>query len=455
VTIRWKKTDGTYAYQSLANPAAAVDWTLRSNTFTVPVNTVSMTVFHLLRSVGSLEVDNYKLVQTTTTSTTSTTPSIDTVIPTVSMTSPIAGATVSGASVSITATASDDVGVTGVQFKIDGINLGIEDIASPYSMTWNTQSTSNGVHTITAVARDAKGNTSNVIRSVTVNNTITTPTPVVPATTTTATTTPSKKLVWGAYVGDSSVDISVFENTVGKPVNIRSVFYGLGDSFPMQYTATIGSKGKTLLLFWEPSSGYDSINNGSYDAVIRKFATDAKTYGYPVILSPFHEMNGNWSPWSGTINNNTPAKFITAWRHVYDLFKEVGASNVMFALVYNNYSVPNVVGNQIPDYYPGDAYVDYIGLDGFNFGTPWLSFKSIFDAPLKKIVGYNKPIYIFSTGSVPGTGKAAWITDALGVQVYNYPIVGWVWFNQDGYDGNWLVNSDSASLDAFKKVIPN
>ena len=274
-------------------------------------------------------------------------------------------------------------------------------------------------------------------------------------TTGTPTTTPVRKLVWGAYVGDSRADLGTFETKVGRSVDIRSVFYGFGDSFPMHYSETLGKQGKTLLLFWEPAFGYDSINNGSQDAVIRKFATDAKAYSYPVMLSPFHEMNGNWAPWGATLNGNTPAKFISSWKRIKNLFDEVGATNVKFALVYNSDSIPNIVGNQIPDYYPGDAYVDYIGVDGFNFGTPWVNFQKIFEKSLTVLVKYNKPIYIFSMGSVPGLEKANWIRDALGVQVHKYPeIYGWVWFNQNGADGNWLVDSDPNSLSAFKEVIP-
>ena len=163
-------------------------------------------------------------------------------------------------------------------------------------------------------------------------------------------------------------------------------------------------------------------------------------------------MNGDWSPWGATLNGNTPAKFISAWKRIHDLFG--GVSNVKFAIVYNSDSKPNVLGNQIADYYPGDAYVDYVGVDGFNFGNPWQSFDTIFAAPLTKLVAYHKPLYIFSMGSVPGPQKAAWIKDALTVQINKYPIVGWVWFNQNGADGNWLVDSDPNSLSAFKEVIP-
>ncbi|HLG18425.1 MAG TPA: Ig-like domain-containing protein [Bdellovibrionota bacterium] len=83
---------------------------------------------------------------------------LDTIPPTVSMTSPASGATVSGTT-SVSAAASDNNGVAGVQFKLDGVNLGVEDTTSPYSISWNTTSVANGSHSLSAVARDAKGNT--------------------------------------------------------------------------------------------------------------------------------------------------------------------------------------------------------------------------------------------------------------------------------------------------------
>src|ERR1700704_1950747 len=76
----------------------------------------------------------------------------DTVPPTVSITAPAASATMSG-SIPVSATASDNVGVAGVQFRLDGAPLGAEDVTSPYSVSWSTTTASNGSHTLTAVAR--------------------------------------------------------------------------------------------------------------------------------------------------------------------------------------------------------------------------------------------------------------------------------------------------------------
>ena len=98
--------------------------------------------------------------------------SSDTTPPTVSLTAPANNATVSGSAVTVSANASDDTGVVGVQFKLDGTNLGSEDTTSPYSTTWNTTTASNGTHTLTAVARDAAGNSTTASTvTVTVNNT--------------------------------------------------------------------------------------------------------------------------------------------------------------------------------------------------------------------------------------------------------------------------------------------
>src|SRR5205807_10022873 len=82
---------------------------------------------------------------------------VDNIPPTVSITAPAAGSTVSG-TVTVSATASDNVGVVGVQFKLDGANLGAEVTGAPYTLSWNTATASNGLHTLAAVARDAAGN---------------------------------------------------------------------------------------------------------------------------------------------------------------------------------------------------------------------------------------------------------------------------------------------------------
>ncbi|HXI30782.1 MAG TPA: N,N-dimethylformamidase beta subunit family domain-containing protein, partial [Vicinamibacterales bacterium] len=102
--------------------------------------------------------------------------------PTVSMTAPSQGATVSGSSVTVSATASDNVAVTSVQFKLDGANLGAADTATPYSFTWDSKTATNGSHSLTAVASDGAGNTTTATAvTVTVDNDTTPPTVAITA----------------------------------------------------------------------------------------------------------------------------------------------------------------------------------------------------------------------------------------------------------------------------------
>ena len=112
----------------------------------VDASSTSIT-FKFINRKGSL-IDTYTINATS---------SSDTTPPAVSITSPANGATVSG-TVTVSANATDNVGVAGVQFKLDGANLGSEDTLAPYGVSWNTATTINGSHTLTATARDAAGN---------------------------------------------------------------------------------------------------------------------------------------------------------------------------------------------------------------------------------------------------------------------------------------------------------
>ncbi len=228
----------------------------------------------------------------------------------------------------------------------------------------------------------------------------------------------SSTLQWGAYVGDGSTGVSDLESLVGTKMTIVADFEAFDATFPTNLSAKVGQQGKTLEVFWEPSTGFDSIINGSLDNSIKQFASGAKSYGYPVILVPFDEMNLNEEAWGYSINGNTAAKFVQAWQHVHDLF--AGLSNVKFGLDFNNVSIPNIKGNQFSDYYPGSNYVDYVGVDGYNFGSPWQSVSQVFSSALAQVSTFGKPIYIFATASTPGTQKASWIT-SFGTYVKSYP----------------------------------
>ena len=153
------------------------------------------------RVLSAAEIQNLYNMGSVSTTTPDTTP------PTVSISAPVSGSTVSGSAVVVSTTASDNVGVAGVQFKLDGVNLGVEDTTSPYSTTWNTTTATNGSRILSATARDAAGNTiTSVGVTVTVNNVADTTAPTTPSgLTTTAFSSTQINLSWTASIDNIGV----------------------------------------------------------------------------------------------------------------------------------------------------------------------------------------------------------------------------------------------------------
>jgi peptidoglycan/xylan/chitin deacetylase (PgdA/CDA1 family) len=136
--------DGTnYQYIDLGERASGSQWVQFTGNITVPAGMTHLTVFHVVNSVGFVQTDDYSLTQVSNLA--------------VGVTGPAASASVSGNAVALTATATSTTGVAGVQFKVDGENVGSEVTTAPYQTNWDTTTISNGNHTITAVGRDSDG----------------------------------------------------------------------------------------------------------------------------------------------------------------------------------------------------------------------------------------------------------------------------------------------------------
>ena len=171
------------------------------------------------------------------------TPAEDIEPPTVSITNPTSGQNVSG-TITVSAAASDNFGVVGVQFKVDGNNLGPEDTTNPYSVSWNTTTVANGNRTLTAVARDAAANTT-VSSPVTVNvaNPVdTTP----PSTPTGVTATPGSatqiNVTWGAATDNVSVTgYRVFRDGVSVTTVTTTSYSDTGRQPSTTYSYTIAA----------------------------------------------------------------------------------------------------------------------------------------------------------------------------------------------------------------------
>jgi chitodextrinase len=167
--------------------------------------------------------------------------------PTVTLTAPASGATVS-ATVTVSATASDSSGVVGVQFQLDGATLGTEDTTNPYSVSWNTTTATNGAHTLTAVARDAAGNTSTSSGvSVTVDNSGPPPVDTIPPSV--SLTAPANN---ATVAGAVTVSATASDNVAVVGVQFRLDGASLGSEdttapYSVSWTTTTASNGAHIL----------------------------------------------------------------------------------------------------------------------------------------------------------------------------------------------------------------
>ncbi|WP_328459686.1 glycoside hydrolase family 26 protein [Actinoplanes sp. NBC_00393] len=208
------------------------------------------------------------------------------------------------------------------------------------------------------------------------------------------------------------------------------------------------SKNSVLLVSWH-GAPLGGINNGSSDGNIRSVARKLKAMKRPILLRWGWEMNGDWFEWSGP-QNGGPANYVKAYKRIHRIFDEVGANNIAWVWSPNWNSSPNTTANKIQKYYPGDAYVDWVGVSGYNFYGE--SPSTLFN-PITKLYGSRKPIILTETAAVKS--KATWIKQ-LNTWVKKTPSVGAVvWFDTDvqhDSDHNFRFDTDSSALAAYRTM---
>jgi hypothetical protein len=302
----------------------------------------------------------------------------------------------------------------------------------------------------------------------------------------------------GAFMdfGDEEDDVTLemiedFEKMVGKhQAIIASSSYWGEQSFPTANLNVLWRHGALPLVFWSPwdrpyeqNHGPDkfSLNEiiaGKWDSYIDKWGDAARDFGHPMIVAFGVEMNGDWFPWSGTYYGGEdwdddhndwkgPEVFKAAYRHVVDRVRARGAANVKWMFHTNNYSYPLDTWNFAPAYYPGAAYVDWLGMSvyGQQFkDEPWANMQSLVDWPYQEMSGLdpNKPIMIaeWATGEFPHSGnKGEWIKQGLELFRTRYPrikaAIYWHerWQNLDQSYSNLRINSSIDSLNAYREGV--
>jgi hypothetical protein len=275
---------------------------------------------------------------------------------------------------------------------------------------------------------------------------------------------------WGATVSGETYGQSgnvpvqaawdLFERHAGKETAILNVGQGWCNFDSSQMNAA-WSRGTIPMVPMGLGSGVSlaDVAAGNQDSVIRNWAKAAKAWGHPFFFAPWWEMNGTWYAWGRSPD------FIAAWRHFHDLVVAEGATNVTWTWVPN--SVWSDPGSDPTPYYPGDAYVDWTGLDTYNWGTNpvqpdrWINPDQTVTPTLNLIqaAAPAKPFLVLeNASSEDGGNKTDWIREMLTTYLPHHPqIDAYLWFNWNFPKGSaradWQIESSAPAQQAFRQGI--
>jgi len=309
---------------------------------------------------------------------------------------------------------------------------------------------------------------------------------------------PSTSIYWGSWIdgdvytkspeptwpdapyGDTLLNPNptwnLFESHAGKPVSI--VHFGQPAPWNQDFAAgpfeSTRRRGAIPLVDMDADGmTLASIAAGDHDAEFKKWFSDAASnFGYPMFFRWSWEMNGTWFKPYGPESAASPSLYVAVWQHLHDLAVAKGANNITWVWC------PNVIfsgSTSLKALYPGDAYVDWTCMDGYNRGDNpikpegFKSFSEVFSQTYNELLAIapSKPIMIGETGStelmglIPHPKKFEWISEGLGVELAsNFPKVEAIlWFNWNAPDEDtgerwdWQIESSAAAESAFRNVI--
>lgn len=255
-----------------------------------------------------------------------------------------------------------------------------------------------------------------------------------------------------------------FENEVGYHAKIVMWYsdWAHVSSPSLKQLNLVSTMGAIPEITWEPWNylkGIDqpkyslkTIIEGKHDAYVRRWAKVLAAYGLPVYLRFAQELNGTWYPWGGTVNGNTPAEFAQAWRHIWTIFQQEGATNVKWI-----WSVVN--GNRtqhLAQEWPGDQYVNMVGFTVLNGGVGlhwggWRSFSNIINKTVLAVraLAPSEPEQMSETGTpLHGGKRVQWLNGMFAYLRTNPLVTSLIWFDLPK-QANWTLGNSPSIRNSF------
>ncbi|PGP21110.1 hypothetical protein COA01_16360 [Bacillus cereus] len=280
---------------------------------------------------------------------------------------------------------------------------------------------------------------------------------------------PKNSFMMGLYTSNSR-DVDLLSSKLKSDIGSQFFYKPIDSNFDSYTKELLNKKRLPVVTFLleqgngvkNPQITRDTIS-GKYDANIQNWAQEIKKLNGPVFIRFGNEMNGSWAQWSHQNNYNDPDLYKLAYRHFVDIFRKNNTKNAYFVWNPNISSSPNYEWNHATMYYPGDKYVDWIGLTAYNFGNGTFSRFLYFDSLYENLyydysrAFSSKPMLIGEFGSVEtGGSKAKFVSEffaKIPTKYTNIKIALWFSAKHDNY--NFSVGTSQSSLDAFTKNMKN
>jgi hypothetical protein len=235
--------------------------------------------------------------------------------------------------------------------------------------------------------------------------------------------------LFGAAVDDLPTGrdrLPALEAELGRPVGIASTYVDWSHVFPGRDERWMSAGGKRkVLLSWEPwKIRFSDITSHRKDSYLQSVADAMRTFPADLYVRPWPELNGSWSTWQptpdgGKRDGGTPAEFVAAWRYVVSFFRDRGVRNLKFVF---NVDASNGPGSTpVRGIWPGSAYVDVLGIDGFNWSEGrWRSFEEIFAPMYAAMTGLDPklPVWIAEFGCAPNPARPRWLAEMMTTRAF-------------------------------------
>lgn len=277
---------------------------------------------------------------------------------------------------------------------------------------------------------------------------------------------PPNSFMMGVHV-ENSLDVHTLNQELNTHFGSQLFYKPINSNYDDYFKEMLKEKRVPVITFLFETVGEDEetmddeilqrIINGEFDKNILSWAKGTKGMNSPVLFRLGNEMNGAWSGWSYKHSYNDADLYVLAYRHFVDIFRSEKVDNAFFVWNPNENSDPYYSWNHASMYYPGDNYVDWVGMTAYNFGkTQWGNFRYFDDlyASLYKdyLISYtSKPFMIGELGSVENGGnKARFIREMFEKIPTEYTNIKMAfWFHEEHQPFNFKISTSPSSKSSF------